>query len=98
MSADNWAECPRCMAQKAQRNEDLTAQVKDAYGEMPLEEWLTFRDATQGEIDEKVDSTFREDWEIGTVEGEFYVRYKGACGTCDLRYEFKHDHVIEVAS
>lgn len=98
MSADNWAECPRCVAQKEQRNEDLTKQVQDAYGQMPLEEWLAFRDVTQRDIDEKLDSTFREDYEIGTLDGEFYVRYKGACSVCGLRYEFKHDHTIDVAS
>lgn len=96
MSADNWAQCPRCVARKEQRDEDLARQVKDAYGSMPLEEWLTFRDTTQRDIDETLDSTFREDWEIGTVDGEFYVRYKGVCSTCKLRYEFKHDHTLDV--
>lgn len=96
MSADNWTECPRCIARKERRNADLTQQVKDAYGSMPLEEWLNLRDMTLRDIDEKVDQTFREDWEIGVFNGEFFVQYKGFCGTCDLRYEFTYDQPIKV--
>ena len=96
MSADNWTQCPRCVVRKKQRNAELTQKVKDAYGSMELEAWLSLRDATELEIAETVDNTFREDYEIGVFDGEFFVSYKGACGTCNLRHDFKYEQDVNV--
>lgn len=50
MSADNWANCPKCRAV----------------------------------------SQFREDYEIGMYDDEFFVSYRGACRECGHRYFFDH--------
>jgi hypothetical protein len=38
---------------------------------------------------------FREDYEIGILDGEFEVIYRGSCGTyrepgCGFKFEFNH--------
>ena len=95
MSADNWAVCPRCRQRKQAEIDKRKAEIDAMYGKVPVEEFDQARREFET-ADWSAPETFREDWEIGTIDGEFYVRYKGSCRECNLRYEFKHDHTINL--
>jgi hypothetical protein len=96
MSADNWTQCPRCARARGVEAENKAVQVEASYGNVTVEEFDQLRSELADLRARPVDETFREDWEIGVFDGEFYVKYKGVCGTCNLRYEFKHEHTLDL--
>lgn len=95
MSADNWTQCPRCLKALGDEASKLEAKAALMYGEAPLDEFdkaraaaTEARDLAQGT---EAAITFREDWELGMVDGdEFYVRYSGACRECGFSHRFNH--------
>lgn len=40
--------------------------------------------------------TYREDYEIGIHNNEFYVHYKGSCKECGFVHEFHHEAKLKV--
>lgn len=97
MSADNWTQCPRCLKRRAAEVENKTTQVEGAYGKVPVEQFDRLRAELESLKSDRVDDTFREDYEIvGADEGFIEVIYRGSCGTCNLRTEFKHSHDIDL--
>jgi len=94
MSADNWTQCPRCLKRRAVEVENKQTQLDASYGKVPLDRFDSMRHELETLKTDKVDETFREDWEIGVFNGEFFVQYKGSCGTCNLRYEFKYEETV----
>jgi len=43
------------------------------------------------------EDSLREDYEIGMdTDGIFYVRYTGACNSCDFKFSYKHDEKVKV--
>ena len=56
MSADNWADCPKCS--------------------------------------ERGESSLREDYEIGILDGEFYVIYTGECRECGFKFQSKYEERV----
>lgn len=95
MSADNWAVCPRCRRAKQADIDKRQAAIHAMYGEVPVEDFDEARRQFEAE-DWSVPETFREDWEIGLTDGVFFVSYRGRCSDCNLRYEFKTDHTIDL--
>ena len=96
MSADNWTQCPRCLKRRAMEVENKETEVGAAYGKVTVERFDQMRAELESLKTDEVDNTFREDWEIGVFNGEFFVQYKGACGTCNLRHEFKYEQDVNV--
>lgn len=94
MSADNWTQCPRCLKRRAVEVENKTVAVDAAYGNVTVDQFDHLRSELANLKSDRVDETFREDWEIGLSDGEFFVRYRGSCGSCNLRYEFKYDDTV----
>ncbi len=91
MSADNWAVCPRCRQKELDRLGELSQQVSEGYGKLPLDEF----DALRVKLAEGPDfkSTFREDYEFyGAEEGTIEYAYSGHCSDCSLSVEFKGEH------
>lgn len=79
MSAENWAQCPRCT--KIFEAERLTL-----YGNVPEERYPSEVKRVEGAIKAQ---NLREDYEIGIdLEGNFYVKYCGHCAFCGFHYEF----------
>ena len=95
MSADNWAECPRCL-RRAQA--DIASQqtaVQARYGKIPADEFIEAL-AMIPDAPERGPQTFREDYEIyGAATGVVTVSYSGGCGNCGLSLNFKYDQPIE---
>ena len=96
MSADNWTQCPRCLKRRAMEVENKETEVGAAYGNVTVERFDQMRAELESLKTDEVDNTFREDYEIGVFDGEFFVQYKGACGTCNLRHEFKYEQDVNV--
>jgi len=88
MSADNWAECPRCRGAEVAAK----AALDSSYGVVTREEWEELQEryeATQGIRD----NTFREDYGIyGAEDGEITVSYRGECTECGLKLKFTDVH------
>lgn len=88
MSADNWAICPKCKAEKDESDE----QVKNAYGVVPADEYMYLVELSK----KKLENTLREDYEIGIYDGnEFYINYTGRCSVCGFEKRFKHTEKLE---
>lgn len=75
MSADNWADCPRC-------TETIMAPVRAAYGKVSADEYVRLLAEARKRMD---GSTFREDYEFyGAETGVLTISYRGVCTVCGL--------------
>ena len=96
MSADNWAQCPRCVKRHEKALREGAARVAEAYGKVPLEEWDRMRDWQSEAESELIRETFREDYEFyGAEDGEVVASYSGSCSECGLSLSFTDRHPIE---
>ncbi len=91
MSADNWADCPRCRDRAERAKQKQRDELKTLYGKIPSGEYLVaVRKAD--EPPEWEQHTFREDYEQGiTEDGDYFVRYQGQCKICMLAHSFEHE-------
>lgn len=86
MSADNWAECPKCYAAGV-RDRHAKQQAADrAYGVESPAAYLKLLEAAKEPVAPAY--SLREDYIIGTKpDGEFYVSYSARCQKCDFRHQ-----------
>ena len=99
MSADNWAQCPRCAANRQTAVGDLLVKAEQGYGVLPVAEFDQLRQSAADLEREPVESTFREDYEIyGAEDSEVVVLYKGSCARCGLSMEFRDTHPLDVTT
>ena len=97
MSADNWAQCPRCTANRQTAVGDLLVKAEQGYGVLPVTEFDELRQSAADLEGESMESTFREDYEISGAEtGEVAVSYNGSCARCGLSLKFEHFHPLDV--
>ena len=92
MSADNWTVCPKCSQTKRKELELAQQSLKEAYGKVSLEEYLTLQERVEIlSEDTSVSTSFREDYEQGVYDEEYFVNYIGCCIECGFshKYEFK---------
>jgi len=94
MSADNWAQCPKCEVLEIKRTVALDETIKQAYGRVSSEKYLELLQKQQSP--EPLGYTLREDYEIGIHGGEFVVSYGGRCNNCSFEYSFNHKLLMEV--
>jgi hypothetical protein len=97
MSADNWAQCPRCQKALDGTVDTLARRLADDYGKITADEFasLQARHAEAVVKAENGSSTFREDYEIyGAEDGAVTVSYSGGCRVCGLSLSFRDDHPI----
>lgn len=97
MSADNWADCPRCKVIREAALTERERAVENAYGKVPVAEFDAMRAELERDANTLIDPTFREDYEIyGAEDGVVKVRYQGRCKDCGLSLKFEHDHPLNV--
>ena len=97
MSADNWAQCPRCAANRQAAVRDLIAKAAQAYGVLPISEFDKLRQSAVDLECESLNSTYRENYEIsGAEDGEVVVSYRGSCARCGLSLKFEDTHPLDV--
>ena len=96
MSADNWAECPQCRKISERESRELAQKVADSYGNVSESEYQSLL-KQQITPAEQGHNSLREDYEIGIVEGEFYVIYRGNCADCGFSFEHKYEKDVVVS-
>ena len=89
MSADNWTYCPKCTEKANIARQAFEKKVKDSYGKVSAEEYLRLTEQLK-KPDER-EQTLREDYELGIVEGRFYVSYRASCTACKFSFTFKEE-------
>lgn len=92
MSADNWAQCPRCWKRGAAVLAAQEVEVKRAYGLTTVDEFDRMRAELEEarRVFEKRRPTFREDYEFSGAEtGTVDVDYHGECTECGLKLSFE---------
>jgi hypothetical protein len=99
MSADNWAVCPRCTANKEAEAAKLRSDADAAYGKVGVDEWKAKDAAAKAAADALplTERTFREDYEVGIYDTEFGINYSGGCSVCGLSHGFKHEERLNLA-
>lgn len=98
MSADNWDVCPRCVIAREKKIAEAENRAVESYGKVPISEYHRLVSAAR-DIDNiaPLDTTLREDYEIGIVKGKFYVIYSGRCTECGFSLEYKHEQDIDAS-
>lgn len=101
MSADNWAQCPKCKMINESKAYELDAKVLEAYGKKDPMDFLKLRDEaltfrTRIKEDGNFTETLREDYSIGIQDGEFSVGYRAGCATCGFSFSYNYETPIEV--
>ena len=97
MSADNWTTCPRCKVRSDIGIIASRQMVKDKYGKIPLEEWEEMKRSSDRSSNVMIDSTFREDYQIGMYEdGKFFVIYSGQCSKCNYAFNYRHEEEVNI--
>lgn len=97
MSADNWAECPKCRKRVEKEYADANKALREQYGKVSLEEYKKLEDVAKLKAHKckEMDITLREDYEIGIYDGRFYIGYSGTCTDPNCDFVFHFDHKAE---
>lgn len=91
MSADNWASCPKCLANHQKAVAQRQKNAEESYGKIPAKEYLKLLKGAEDKKKPSVD-TLREDYYIGVNEqGVFRVSYLGSCSECDFSFSYEHE-------
>jgi hypothetical protein len=105
MSADNWAQCPRCTVRAEAALQVRADEVAALYGAVNVDEFDRAR-ADLGQLRADFDDrrpTFKENYEIwlredyenwGAEPGVVEVSYSGTCTQCNLSLSFTDQHPI----
>ncbi len=98
MGADNWTYCLRCVYRADKTQELMRQQVRDSYGEIPVDQFEIARAAAAIDhelMDNETLYTFREDWDQGVeTDGTVFVNYSGRCSECNWGIDFEHTEVL----
>ena len=99
MSADNWAQCPKCYVTNKAKADELDKIAAEAYGKVPPEKFdqlrqdaFSFRKAITS--DDNFCSTLREDYEQGIHGNEYSVSYHAGCKTCGFKFKYEHKEAV----
>ena len=97
MSADNWAQCPRCLRKHQTELDEARAALDAAYGNVPVAEFDTMRETLAKREQGGIDNTFREDYEFyGVEEGTLHISYSGGCNVCGLSLKVNEERPLDV--
>ena len=98
MSADCWRICPQCKGNHKAECEHKDKVVAEAYGKVPVEEWLRMQREETGDSVSPPAETLREDYEIFIgEEGLFYVSYTASCEVCGFEHSFNNEEQLKVS-
>jgi len=95
VSANNWRDCPKCIAKATMKRARLSQEAQDSYGKVTpalyQEMLLAVRECQHPE------NSMREDWQLGiNTTGEFYVSYYANCDECGFKFSFKQERQLEI--
>jgi hypothetical protein len=94
MSANNWAQCPRCRQNGIKELRSRQQKVADAYGKVPEHEYLEMKEWAKQPVSFPSES-LREDYElrIDPATWTFKVSYQAHCDECGFSFKFEHSEV-----
>lgn len=95
MSANNWAECPKCEEEKISKVEELKRKISDSYGKVSETEYNMLKIRLEKIKAVVSNPTLREDYEIGIWDGQFKVGYYASCEKCDYSYEYTYSKKLD---
>jgi rubrerythrin len=97
MTADNWATCPKCLAEFAAKKAAAIAKAKSQYGNEPAEIFLANLALAEA-MHDRPRETLREDYDIGVDDdGSFEVVYSCSCSRCGFKFEYKDSQSVDAA-
>lgn len=89
MSANNWTQCPKCVAAEKERQTKAVAKSAKSYGKVDPDKFLAM---LEDQKPREIEDTMREDYELGVdSSGDFYVSYRCSCNKCDFEFRYKHE-------
>lgn len=95
MTADNWSQCPVCLAKAEKEYAAAKRKLNADYGKVPAEEFVARRDALRNPP--QPEDTLREDYELGVCDnGKFYVNYSCSCTSCGFAHTYEHSEQLAV--
>lgn len=89
MSADNWAKCPRCLKQAADKKKAAEEAMQLGYGKVPQEEFLVLKAEADAPI--ALEDTLREDYEVGIWQYDFRLHYDASCEVCGFKFSYRYE-------
>lgn len=101
MSADSWANCPRCKDTLVNNVIELEDELRESYGKVALSVYESMQHRLQearkaaedGHTGGGRNDTFREAYEFyGAETGTLTVSYHGQCTVCDLELSIEEQH------
>jgi hypothetical protein len=95
MSADNWTQCPVCLAVAAKKYAAAKCKLNEDYGKVPADAFIKRQHALKDPP--QTEDTLREDYEFGVCEnGEFYVSYSCSCKQCGFAHKYKQSKQLSI--
>lgn len=95
MGADNWGQCPRCLAKHRKAMTEINEALDKAFNTMVAREYQDLVNKTKKP--DEPEHTLRENYEIGVAnDGKFYVIYRCRCEVCDFKFSFRKEQVLKV--
>ncbi len=95
MSADAWATCPRCHAQRVSEKIAQKQAMDAAYGKVAVEDFDKIRAIAEAPLEEFGNiEEMREDYEFYINEdGIFSADFKAKCKNegCGFKFTYHHD-------
>lgn len=95
MSADNWAQCPRCVKEHHDYLDQRQALVQRSYGTVSAADFLALKATVDQEMATEFENTLREDYQLGIYDEmgthKFFVNYNGRCKTCDFHFQYEYE-------
>lgn len=95
MSADNWAECPKCRALILRSNEKIEKEISESYGKVSEAEYVKLVKKRKTAPVDNNGPSLREDHDIGiNKHGVLVISYSGSCNRCGFAYNYKHSELV----
>ena len=89
MSADNWRVCPKCEKRILDERKKRESKIKAMYGKIPEDK---YRKKMNGFLKpQKIEESFREDYDICTEDSILYISYSGRCENCGFNFRYDND-------
>jgi rubredoxin len=95
MSADNWTYCPKCAKADKEEYESIKEKIDNSYGKIPQDEYILLVKRFENGLPE-LHQTLAEYYEIGILNNEFFIRYRGKCDKCKFEYSYNLDENLKL--
>ncbi|MDE2105007.1 MAG: hypothetical protein KGL39_47655 [Patescibacteria group bacterium] len=64
------------------------------YGKIEPTEFIKRSAEAEKPVD--LEETLREDYELGLLNGQFYMSYRAACNACKFEFRYRHEEAVKI--